>query len=136
MNEKTESEEFDEDVDEVAAEADDQDLDRATRELESARRRGNGKAGMPARQEARDLIAAVLGRPKFWPSAHRDEPLAPAARLPTAKRNSLVPTATQPGVLPVALKVEPGGNPFNPAVVHVAKMILPVVEQRQGSAPF
>lgn len=48
MNEKTESEEFDEDVDEVAAEADDQDLDRATRELEFARRRGNGKAGMPA----------------------------------------------------------------------------------------
>ncbi len=38
-----------------------------------------GKAGMPARQEARDLIAAVLGQPKFWPSAHRDEPLAPAA---------------------------------------------------------
>ena len=48
MNEKTETEEFDEDVDEVAAEADDQDLDRATRELEFARRRGNGKAGMPA----------------------------------------------------------------------------------------
>lgn len=52
MNEKTESEEFDEDVDEVAAEADDQDLDRATRELELARRRGsgngNGKTGMPA----------------------------------------------------------------------------------------
>ena len=38
-----------------------------------------GTAGMPARQEARDLIAAVLGRPKFWPSAHRDEPLAPTA---------------------------------------------------------
>ncbi len=48
MNEKTESEEFDEDVDEVAAEADDQDLDRATRELELSRRRGNSKSGMPA----------------------------------------------------------------------------------------
>ncbi|MEY2855496.1 MAG: hypothetical protein RL030_2628 [Pseudomonadota bacterium] len=48
MNEKTESEEFDEDVDEVAAEADDQDLDRATRELEFARRRGTSKPGMPA----------------------------------------------------------------------------------------
>lgn len=34
--------------------------------------------GLPARQEARDLIAAVVGRPKFWPTAHRDEPLAPA----------------------------------------------------------
>ncbi|MBI2407114.1 MAG: peptide chain release factor N(5)-glutamine methyltransferase [Gemmatimonadetes bacterium] len=34
--------------------------------------------GMAARQEARDLIAAVLGQPKFWPTAHRDEPLAPA----------------------------------------------------------
>jgi release factor glutamine methyltransferase len=33
---------------------------------------------MPARQEARDLIAAVLGQPKFWPTAHRDEPLMPA----------------------------------------------------------
>ena len=48
MNEKTESEEFDEDVDEVAAEADDQDLDRATRELELSRRRGSSKSGMPA----------------------------------------------------------------------------------------
>jgi len=38
-----------------------------------------GATGMPARQEARDLIAAVLGQPKFWPSAHRDEPLLPAA---------------------------------------------------------
>jgi len=38
-----------------------------------------GASGMPARQEARDLIAAVMGQPRFWPSAHRDEPLAPAA---------------------------------------------------------
>src|SRR5262249_6794231 len=38
------------------------------------------------------------------------EPLAPAARLPTAKRNSLVPTAAQPGVLPAGLKVEPAGR--------------------------
>ncbi len=37
-----------------------------------------GSTGMAARQEARDLIAAVLGKPKFWPTAHRDEPLAPA----------------------------------------------------------
>ncbi len=37
-----------------------------------------GATGMPARQEARDLIAAVLGQPKFWPTAHRDEPLMPA----------------------------------------------------------
>src|SRR6476620_6944510 len=37
------------------------------------------------------------------------EPLAPAARLPTTKRNSLVPNAVQPGVLPAALKVAPGG---------------------------
>jgi release factor glutamine methyltransferase len=38
-----------------------------------------GTGGLAARQEARDLIAAVLGQPKFWPTAHRDEPLAPAA---------------------------------------------------------
>ncbi len=37
-----------------------------------------GSTGMPARQEARDLIAAVLGQPKFWPTAHREEPLTPA----------------------------------------------------------
>jgi len=36
------------------------------------------KSGMAARQEARDLIAAVLNQPKFWPTAHRDEALAPA----------------------------------------------------------
>jgi release factor glutamine methyltransferase len=38
-----------------------------------------GAARIPARQEARDLIAAVLGRPRFWPSAHRDEVMTPAA---------------------------------------------------------
>jgi release factor glutamine methyltransferase len=37
-----------------------------------------GTSGLPARQEARDLIAAVLSQPRFWPTAHRDEPLAPA----------------------------------------------------------
>jgi release factor glutamine methyltransferase len=29
----------------------------------------------PARAEARDLIAGVLDQPRFWPSAHRDDPL-------------------------------------------------------------
>ena len=29
----------------------------------------------PARAEARDLIAGVLDRPRFWPSAHRDAPV-------------------------------------------------------------
>ncbi|MBW7932943.1 MAG: peptide chain release factor N(5)-glutamine methyltransferase [Gemmatimonadaceae bacterium] len=37
-----------------------------------------GASRMPARQEARDVIAAVLGQPKFWPTAHRDDLLAPA----------------------------------------------------------
>ncbi len=37
-----------------------------------------GVSAMPARQEARDLIAAVLGQPRFWPTAHRDEVLPPA----------------------------------------------------------
>jgi hypothetical protein len=46
MNEKTETDEFEEDDDVV--DADDQDLDRATRELEFARRRGGSKAGVPA----------------------------------------------------------------------------------------
>lgn len=36
-----------------------------------------GKTGIPARQEARDVIAAVLGQPRFWPTAHRDEMLGP-----------------------------------------------------------
>jgi release factor glutamine methyltransferase len=34
----------------------------------------------PARQEARDLIAALLGVPRFWPSAHRERPVSPAER--------------------------------------------------------
>jgi release factor glutamine methyltransferase len=38
-----------------------------------------GASALAARQEARDLIAAVLGQPKFWPSAHRDEPISMAA---------------------------------------------------------
>ncbi len=37
-----------------------------------------GASGLPARQEARDLIAAVLSQPRFWPSAHGDERLTPA----------------------------------------------------------
>src|SRR6478752_10506779 len=36
-------------------------------------------------------------------TANTTEPLAPAARLPTAKRNSELPTATQPDVLPATL---------------------------------
>src|SRR6478752_6061413 len=43
-------------------------------------------------------------------TANTTEPLAPGARLPTGKRNSLVPTAAQPGVLPAALKVVPAGR--------------------------
>ena len=31
----------------------------------------------PSRQEARDLVAAVLDVPRFWPSAHRDRALTP-----------------------------------------------------------
>jgi release factor glutamine methyltransferase len=34
-----------------------------------------GPLSPPARQEARDLIAAVLDVPRFWPSAHRDQVL-------------------------------------------------------------
>lgn len=32
----------------------------------------------PARAEARDLVAAVLDRPRFWPSAHKDASVVPA----------------------------------------------------------
>jgi release factor glutamine methyltransferase len=32
----------------------------------------------PARAEARDLIAAIVDKPRFWPSAHGAEELAPA----------------------------------------------------------
>ena len=44
-----------------------------------------GRAGLPARQEARDLIAAVLNQPRFWPSANRDAPLEPAALVALAE---------------------------------------------------
>jgi hypothetical protein len=47
MNEKPESDEF-EDDDDLPLEAEDQDLNRATRELESAGRRDNSKGGVPA----------------------------------------------------------------------------------------
>ena len=48
MSEKPETDEFDDDVDEAVDDGDDVDLDRAAREMEMARRRGNGKAGIPA----------------------------------------------------------------------------------------
>lgn len=44
-----------------------------------------GATGLPARQEARDLIAAVLNQPRFWPSAHRDELLAASALVALAE---------------------------------------------------
>jgi release factor glutamine methyltransferase len=37
-----------------------------------------GPLAPPARQEARDLIAAVLDVPRFWPSAHREQVLTAA----------------------------------------------------------
>ena len=37
-----------------------------------------GPLSPPARQEARDLIAAVLDVPRFWPSAHREQLLTSA----------------------------------------------------------
>jgi hypothetical protein len=47
MNEKPESEDF-EDDDGLPSDGEDTDLDRATRELESARRRGNNSNAVPA----------------------------------------------------------------------------------------
>lgn len=44
-----------------------------------------GASGLPARQEARDLIAAVVNQPRFWPSAHNDELLEPAALVALAE---------------------------------------------------
>lgn len=48
MSEKTESEEFDEDADELTSESDDVDLDRVTKDLEMAKRRGQKGVGDPA----------------------------------------------------------------------------------------
>jgi hypothetical protein len=47
MVEKTETEEFDEDADELASDSDDVDLDRVTKDLEMAKRRGQ-KGADPA----------------------------------------------------------------------------------------
>ena len=47
MSEKTESEEFDEDADELVSDSDDVDLDRVTKDLEMAKRRGS-KGADPA----------------------------------------------------------------------------------------
>jgi release factor glutamine methyltransferase len=48
-----------------------------------------GPAVPPARADARDLIAAVLDRPRFWPSAHRtlelDDPAIGAIREAAAR---------------------------------------------------
>ena len=38
----------------------------------------------PARAVARDLIAGILGRERFWPSAHRDDPLDAVMRAEIA----------------------------------------------------
>jgi release factor glutamine methyltransferase len=44
--------------------------------LDALAERISGPLSPPARQEARDLIAAVLGVARFWPSAHRDHTLS------------------------------------------------------------
>ncbi len=44
-----------------------------------------GPLAPPARGEARDLIAAVLDVPRFWPSAHPARPLADAERTALAE---------------------------------------------------
>jgi hypothetical protein len=48
MSEKPESEEFDEDADELATDSDDVDLDRVTKDLEMAKRRGHKNGADPA----------------------------------------------------------------------------------------
>lgn len=45
--------------------------------LDTLAERIAGVGNLPARQEARDLIAAVLDVPRFWPSAHRQHSLTP-----------------------------------------------------------
>lgn len=54
-----------------------------------------GPSVPPARAEARDLIAGVLDQPRFWPSAHRDDPLdadtLAAIRAAAAKRREGMP---------------------------------------------
>ncbi len=57
-----------------------------------------GAAHVPeARAEARDLVAALLDQPRFWPSVHRDEPvddaLVAAARRAAATRARGAPFA-------------------------------------------
>jgi release factor glutamine methyltransferase len=54
-----------------------------------------GPAGLPARGEARDLIAAVLDKPRFWPSAHPglalDEQTVAAVREAAARLKTGMP---------------------------------------------
>lgn len=57
-----------------------------------------GDAHVPdAGAEARDLVAALLDQPRFWPSVHRDEPVDPAfvegARRAAARRARGAPFA-------------------------------------------
>jgi release factor glutamine methyltransferase len=40
--------------------------------LDALATRFGGGNGLPARAEARDLVAAVIDVPRFWPTAHRD----------------------------------------------------------------
>ncbi|HEX7120864.1 MAG TPA: peptide chain release factor N(5)-glutamine methyltransferase [Gemmatimonadaceae bacterium] len=61
-----------------------------------------GQAGVPdARDEARDLVAALLDRPRFWPSLHPDEPvdrdLVAAAEAAAERRAAGAPFAYAAG---------------------------------------
>ncbi len=54
-----------------------------------------GPPGLPARAEARDLLAAVLGTPRFWPSANGtaelDDATVTAVRTAAERLNSGMP---------------------------------------------
>lgn len=68
----------------------------------------------PARAEARDLIAAVLDQPRFWPSAHREDALVPhdaeRIRAAASRRREGMPLQYAVGRAPfrhLTLQVDP-----------------------------
>jgi len=71
----------------------------------------------PARAEARDLVAAVLDQPRFWPSAHREEALDAAT---VARIEEVVARRREGMPLPYAV----GRAPFRHLTLAVDRRVL------------
>lgn len=98
-----------------------------------------GPAVPPARAEARDLIAGVLDKPRFWPTAHRDDALADdalvAVRVAATRRRQGMPLQYAIGRAPfrhLTLAVDPRALIPRPETEMLVDLVLRAQQGGRG----